>query len=226
MKTIALMSLVILAALLLATTSQAAPSCCDPKQTQGQVGIFPSAPQAGSTFPVAPKNNYTQPMPQTTRAAAPPPRTIQVSQPATTYYPVPAAPALAISVNPPINPVAAASGPCGCGARFRAADYQVPSASCCGRRGLNVPQQAPRPDVSVPSCCAGRVKAAQPVSGCCAARPTTAGQAPPALRDTGRISYPLQAKPAVIQTGFQSNFSSATRIPASAASTLRFGNLW
>ncbi len=255
MKTIALISLIIVAGLLLVPTIQAAPSCCDPRQAQGQAGMFPSAPQAGGAFPVAPKSLYVPPVPQTPRATAPEARYIRASQPSAPYYPVSVVPVQAIFANPPTAPVAVAPGSCGCGALSKAADYPAPSGSCCNGRGLNVPKQAAKPAESAPSCCTGRVKAAAQtlscctgrvksaaptpncctgqvkslalVPNCCAVGPKTAAQ--PFTGNTGRISssyLPLQARPAVIQTGFQSNVDFATRIPAGAASTLRFGNLW
>ena len=257
MKTIALISLVILAGLLLAPTSQAAPSCCASKQEQA--GVFSSAPvgqafsmpngnfrqgaRNAATFPVAARNAYIPPMPQTARRAAPEPRNAKLSQTSPAYYPVPVAPIQTISVMPPITPVAAVSGPCGCGARFRAANYPAPSGSCCSGRGLNVPRQAVMPSGSVPSCCAGRLKPAAPVSSCCAGKvkaaapvpsccavgPKTARPAPQLTRGARKAPYSyssLQALPAAIPAGFQSNVTSAMKVPASAVPVLRLGSLW
>lgn len=243
MKTIALMSLVILTGLLLVPTSQAAPSCCDPNQAQGQPVMFPSAPGVGGAFPVAPKSPYIQPVRQTTRATAPGPQNIQTSQPPTTYYRGPVIPAQAFSVNPPIAPVAAA--------------YPAPSGSCCSGCGLNVPRQVgipsesapsccagrgkPAPPVSsccagkvkaaapVPSCCAGKVKAAAPAPNCCAVGPKTAGSVPQFTKGARNAPYsylPLHAQPAAIPAGFQSNMASAMNVPSSGEPLLRFGSLW
>ena len=253
MKTIALMSLVILTGLLLVPASQAAPSCCDPNQAQGQPGMFPSAPGVGGAFPVAPKSPYVQSVPQTTRATAPGPRNILTSQPPTTHYRGSVIPVQAISVNPPVAPVAAAPGPCACGGRFEAA-APAPSGNCCSGRGLNVPRQVVIPSESAPSCCAGRVnpaapvssccagkvkaaapartrevKAAAPVPSCCAVGPKTAGPVPQFTKGARNAPYsylPLHAQPAAIPAGFQSNMASAMQVPSSGAPALRFGSLW
>ncbi len=254
MKTIALMSLVILTGLLLVPTSQAAPSCCDPNQAQGRPGMFPSAPGVGGAFPVAPKSPYVQPVPSnyaghgswtseyTDISAVRPP-----------YYRGPVIPVQAISVNPPVAPVAAAPGPCACGGRFEAA-APAPSGNCCSGRGLNVPRQVVIPSESAPSCCAGRVnpaapvssccagkvkaaapararqvKAAAPVPNCCAVGPKTAGSVPQFTKGARNAPYsylPLHAQPAAIPAGFQSNMASAMQVPSSGAPALRFGSLW
>jgi hypothetical protein len=243
MKTIALIGSVILAGLLLVPTSHAAPSCCDPNQAQSPAGILTSSPQAGSTFPIAPNNAYTQPMPQNTRPTPPGPRNLSASQRPAPYYPAPVAPVQAVSVRPPINLVAAAPGQCGCGSRFKTADYPAPSSSCCGGGGPNVRQQAAKPSESapsccagqarpvspVPNCCAGKVNAAAPPSNCCAVGPKNAGPAPQVTRSTRKAPYsylPLQAQPTAIPAGFQSSMVSAMKIPSGGEPTLRFGSLW
>jgi hypothetical protein len=256
MKTIVLISSVILAGLLLAPTSQAAPSCC--ASTQGQAGVFSSAPvgqayklpsvpplvkggkggfdrqtaRPATTFPVAQRNAYLPPASQTHRRVAPVPRNARLPQASPAHYP------------PPIAPVAAAPGACGCGARFRAANYPAPSVSCCSVGGLNVPRQAVAPSrSSVPSCCAVPAKPAAPVASCCAVEakaaptvpsccavgPKTAGPAPRlakgALRTPDSV-LPLHAQPAVIPVGFHSNLASTMEIRSNGTPVLRFGSLW
>ena len=184
-----------------------------------------------------------QPVPQTTRATAPAPRNIGTSQPPAPVLPVPVVPVQAVSVNPPIAPMAAASGPCGCGAGFKAADYPAPSGSCCSGRGLNVPRQAVKPAepapscctglvkpaAPAPSCCTGQVKAAAPSQSCCAVGPKTAASKSQVPGDTGRVAYsylPLQAQPAVSRTDAQPSLASAMKVPSNGGPVLRFGSLW
>jgi hypothetical protein len=230
MKTIALISLIILTGLLLAPTSQAAPSCCAQTQGQGQAGVFQSAPvgQTPTIFPVTQRNVYIPPAPQTRRRVAQGPRNRPTSQPPAASYRGPLIQVQPISMNPSIAPVAAAPGGCGCG-RFQTAAYPAPSRSCCSGRGLNVPRQAVIPSGSVPSCCAGKVKAAAPVPSCCAVGPKTAGPVPQfakGVRNAPYSYFPLQALPAAIPAGFQSNMASAMRIPSNGAPVLRLGSLW
>ncbi len=239
MKTIALVSLVLLAGLLLVTTIHAAPSCCDPKQGQApQSGLFPIVPQAGNTAPVAPRNTYRQ-----------------QAQPPMTYFPAAAVPVQ--RAIPQTNPVAAASGPCGCGAHSKTANYQVSTGSCCGGnasygRAPAMPQAGslpsccsgktqaaapvpgccagqmkpatsapnccavgPKSEAPAPNCCAGQVKAAAPSPNCCAVGPKTAAPALQVPKGTGKAAsshLPLHAQPAVVQAAVPSNLFSAMKI--------------
>jgi hypothetical protein len=238
-KTIALVSLVLLAGLLLVTTIHAAPSCCDPKQGQApQPGLFPIVPQAGNTAPVAPRNTYTQ-----------------QAQPPMTYFPAAAVPIQ--RAIPQTNPVAGVSGPCGCGAHNKTANYQVSTGSCCGGnasygRTPAAPQAgslpsccsgktqaaAPipgccagqmKPATTAPNCCAGQVKAAAPSPNCCPVGPKTAAPALQVPKDTGKAAssrLPLHAQPAVVQADVPSNLFSAMKITTNGTPVLRFGSLW
>jgi hypothetical protein len=244
MKTIALISLIILTGLLLAPTSQAAPSCCAQTQGQGQAGVFQSAPvgQTATIFPVAQRNAYMPPVPQTRRQVAQRLRNRPTSQPPAASYRGPLIQVQPISMNPSIAPVAAAPGGCGCG-RFQSAAYPAPSRSCCSGRGLNVPRQVIISSGSVPSCCAGNIRAAAPASSCCAGKvkdapripsccaagPKTVGPAPRLAEGSLNAPnpyLPLQALPAAIPVRFQSNMASAMRIPSNGAPVLRLGSLW
>ncbi len=168
MKTIALVSLVSLTGLLLVTTIQAAPSCCDPTQGQAQQGLFPIVPQAGSTAPVGQRNTYTQPITRTVRDVVQGPKNTKRSQPSMTYYPAPVAPIQTVFAVPQTNPIAAVSGPCGCGARSRTANYEVSKGSCCGGNASYGRTPAEQQVGSLPSCCSGKTQAAAPIPGCCA----------------------------------------------------------
>ncbi len=241
MKTIGLVSLVILAGLLLVTTIHAAPSCCDPTQGQAQTGIFPSMSQAGSTFPVVPRNTYTQQVPQTARELGPVPKNLKVSQPSMTYNPAPVAPLQTVTVLPQTNP-ATASGPCGCGARNKTANYEVPNGSCCGGNASYSPKQAVQPVSSLPSCCSGKSQAAAPVSGCCAgqmkpaapasnccavgSKTAAALQVPKATGKVASSPLPLQPQSAVVRADVPSNMLSAMKITSNGTPVLRFGSLW
>jgi hypothetical protein len=240
-KTIALVSLVLLAGLLLVTTIHAAPSCCDPKQGQApQPGLFPFVPQAGNTAPVAPRNTYTQQVPQTARELGPASRNPKVAQPPITYFPAAAVPIQ--RAIPQTNPVASASGPCGFGACNKTANYQVSTGSCCGGNASYGRTPAEQQVGALPSCCSAKSQAAAPVPGCCAGQMKSVAPAPNCCavgpktaaalqvpKDTGKIAssrLPLHAQPAVVQAGVPSNMLSAMKITSNGTPVLRFGSLW
>ncbi len=255
MRTIGLVSLVILTSLVLVTTIQAAPRCCDPTQGQAQTGIFPSTPQAGSTFPVAPRNAYTQQVSQTAREIGPVPKNPRVSQPSMPCCSVP--PVRTTSAVPQANTVPGLCGPGGCGARNITADYQVAKGSCCGGNAYG-PKQVEQRTGSVPDCCSGKIQAAAPKSSCCAgqmkpavsapnccavgskttapavsapnccaAGPKTAGPAVQLPKNTNKVSSsPLPLQATVVRADVQSQMVSAMKIPSNGAPVLRFGSLW
>ncbi len=190
MKTIALVSLVSLTGLLLVSTIQAAPSCCDPTQGQAQQGLFPIVPQAGSTAPVGPRNTYTQPITRTVRDVVQGPKNTKRSQPSTTYYPAPVAPIQTVFAVPQTNPIAAVSGPCGCGARSRTANYEVSKGSCCGGNASYGRAQVEQQIGSLPSCCSGKTQAAGPTPNCCSGKTQAAAPIPGCCAGQGRASAP------------------------------------
>lgn len=220
MKTVWLTScLSIVAASFVVSASQAAPSCCDPAQTQGQASLSNSVTQSNRSFPMTP---------QTVRAAAPEPRSTYAPQPQA-YSPVRASGVQtgAVQVGPMYSatkPPVTGFGAGSCCGGSNAPNYSaaVPTAgSCCGSCGGCgsagiVARQLQKPPVSaVPSCCAGGSKSLSP--------------ARQALKETGPISKPYgpaKAISAVIPANVQSKAAFTAQRQSIDSRSVRFGSLW
>jgi len=229
MKTLWLTScLSIVAAFFVVSASQAAPSCCDPAQTQGQAGPSNSVTQSNRPFSVGPSNTYSPAAPQTIRVAAPEPRSTYAPQPQA-YSPVRASGVQtgAVQVGPTYSatkpPVTGFSAGSCCGGS-NAPNYSaaVPTGgSCCGSCGGCgsagiVARQLQKPPVSaVPSCCAGGSKSLSP--------------ARQALKETGPILKPYgpaKAISAVIPANVQSKTAFTAQRQSIDSRSVRFGSLW
>jgi hypothetical protein len=229
MKTVWLTScLSMVAAFFVVSASQAAPSCCDPTQTQGQASLCSPVTQSNRSFPVGPSNTYVPAAPQTIRVVAPEPRSTHTTQ-SRAYGSLRASgvqsgTAQVNSAYSGTEPPVAGFRASGCCGGTNAPNYSaaVPmGGSCCGSCGGcgfggHVARQLQSPTApAAPSCCA------------------VGSQSPPLarqpLKETGPISKPYgsaKAISAAIPANVQSKAAFTAQRQSIDSRSLRFGSLW